>query len=228
MTGSSHAPRGAIFDLDGTLVDSYDAHLDAWRLVARELGHELTLEQFGRQFGRTNEPIIEELCEWAGRPRPAAAEIAEIAERKESLYRERIALAFPTMPGGPALLGSLHREGWRLAVGSSGPPENVRVAVAGLGAERLFSGLVTGADVSRGKPDPEVFLLAAKRLGVEPRRAIVVEDAPAGVEAAHRAGMRCVALCSRGRTREELAAADLIVSSLGELSPARFAAMLAP
>lgn len=220
-------PRGAIFDLDGTLVDSYDAHLDAWRLVARELGHELAVEQFQRQFGRTNEPIIAEICEWAGRAVPDAAGVAAIAERKESLYRARIAAAFPVMPGGPALLQSLDAAGWRLAVGSSGPPENVRVAVAGLGAESLFRHCVTGADVSRGKPDPEVFLLAAERLGVPPRRTIVVEDAPAGIEAARRAGMACVGLASKGRAREELAGADLVVDALAALSPERLEALLA-
>ncbi len=221
------SPRGAIFDLDGTLVDSYDAHLDAWRLVARELGHELTVEQFRRQFGRTNEPIIEELCGWAGRAVPDAAGLAEIADRKESLYRERIAASFPVMPGGPDLLRALSAAGWRLAVGSSGPPENVRVAVAGLGAGALFHHCVSGADVSRGKPDPEVFLLAAERLGVPPQRAVVVEDAPAGIEAARRAGMACVGLASKGRTREELAAADLVVDSLESLSPDSLEALLA-
>lgn len=211
--------RAAIFDLDGTLVDSHDAHLDAWTIVARELGHELTAAEFRRQFGRTNPPIIRELLEWTGAPPPDDARIAELAERKESLFRDRVAKSFPVMPGGPELLASLRGAGWRLAVGSSAPPENVAASVAGLAAEHLFEVLVSGDDVRQGKPDPEVFLLAASRLGVACERCVVLEDAPAGVEAARRAGMVCVGLASKGRTREELAEADLVVDSLHSLSP---------
>jgi len=226
MTDAPSAIRGAIFDLDGTLVDSYDAHLAAWRAIAAELGHDLTLAQFARQFGRTNEPIVREILEWAGRPEPTPREIAAIADRKESRYRDLIAAAFPTMPGGPALLEALQNAGWQLAVGSSGPPENVRLAVGGLRAEAIFAACVSGDDVVHGKPHPEVFLLAAARLGADPASCVVVEDAPAGIEAARRAGMAAIGLCSKGRTRRELAEADLVVESLDELDPATFAQLL--
>jgi HAD superfamily hydrolase (TIGR01509 family) len=209
----------AIFDLDGTLVDSHDAHFEAWSIVARELGHDLTAAQFRRQFGRTNPPIIRELLEWTAAPPPDDVRIAELAERKESLFRDRIAQSFPVMPGGPDLLEALRGSGWRLAVGSSAPPANVAASIAGLGAGGLFEVSITGDDVQHGKPDPEVFLLAAGRLGVDPVRCVVLEDAPAGVEAARRAGMACVGLASKGRTREELADADLVVESLESLSP---------
>jgi beta-phosphoglucomutase len=211
--------RAAIFDLDGTLVDSHDAHFEAWTIVAREIGHALTAEQFRSQFGRTNPPIIRELLEWTGAPPPDDDRIAQLAERKESLFRERIAQSFPVMPGGPALLASLRGAGWRLAVGSSAPPANVAASIEGLDADELFEASITGDDVRHGKPDPEVFLLAASRLGVPCDRCVVFEDAPAGIEAARRAGMACVGLASKGRTREELAAADLVVDALEALSP---------
>lgn len=220
------APSAAIFDLDGTLVDSHDAHFEAWTIVAREIGHELTAEQFRSQFGRTNPPIIRELHAWATASAPGDDRIAALAQRKESLFRERISEAFPIMPGGPRLLESLREAGWRLAVGSSAPPANVAASVAGLGAADLFEALVTGDDVRHGKPDPEVFLIAADRLGVGPDRCVVLEDAPAGVEAARRAGMVCVGLASKGRTRRELADANLVIDRLDQVSPDVLEALL--
>lgn len=212
----------AIFDLDGTLVDSYDAHFDAWRSVASEIGHELTVEQFARQFGRTNDPILRELFGWVGREAPDREGLRSLADRKESLFRSSIERSFPAMSGSRELLRALRSKGWRLAVGSSAPPDNVALAVAGLEAASLFEAIVHGDDVTHGKPDPEVFLLAAARLGVTPAECVVVEDAPPGLEAAQRAGMASIGLASKGRTREELAAADLVVDSLEELDPRTF------
>ena len=123
------------------------------------------------------------------------------------------------MPGAPDLLRSLDEAGFALAVGSSGPPANIELVLSRLGNRSLFRAVVTGMDVTRGKPDPQVFLIAAKRLGIPPRRCAVVEDAPPGVEAANAAGMASVGLASTGRTRESLAQADLVVGSLAELSP---------
>src|SRR5690606_24181756 len=114
----------------------------------------------------------------------------------------------------------LHADGFRIAVGSSGPPENVDLAIEKLGIGPFLSAKVTGLDVTRGKPDPQVFLIAAQKLGVPPERCVVVEDAPAGVAAAKAAGMACVGFPSTGRTRDDVADADLIIASLNELSPA--------
>jgi beta-phosphoglucomutase len=126
---------------------------------------------------------------------------------------------FPSMPGVDALLAMLHIAGFKLAVGSSGPPENVALVVEKLAAQRLFDAIVTGRDVVRGKPDPQVFLLAAERLGISPARCAVIEDAPAGVAAANAAGMASVGFTSTGRTRSDLAAANAIVGTLDEITP---------
>ena len=122
------------------------------------------------------------------------------------------------MPGAVELIDALSEAGFLLAVGSSGPAENIAVSLAGLGRAEKFSSLVTGSDVTRGKPDPQVFQLAAQRLGLSAEFCAVIEDAIHGVEAAHRAGMACIALTGTA-TREQLAAADLVVESLCELSP---------
>jgi beta-phosphoglucomutase len=126
------------------------------------------------------------------------------------------------MEGAVELIESLVHAGFRVAVGSSGPAENVQLSIEQLRVGRLLSATVTGDDVKRGKPDPQVFLIAAERMCVPPARCVVVEDAPVGVEAARRGGMRVIALASTGRTVEQLRAADLVVNSLRELSPENF------
>jgi beta-phosphoglucomutase len=206
----------AIFDMDGVLVDTYHAHFHSWLDVARPYGFSFTEEQFGATFGRTSREII---AHFWGEGRLGDAEIAAMDEEKEAAFRRIIADDFPAMPGAAALLGRLREAGFRLAVGSSGPPENVELVLERLGARALFDAVVTGRDVTRGKPDPQVFLLAAERLGVEPSRSAVVEDAPAGIAAARAAGMAAVGLASTGRTRAELGEADLVVDWLEELSP---------
>lgn len=207
---------GAIFDMDGVLVDSYFAHFQSWRELAAELGVQVTEEDFARHFGRTSREIVE--AYW-GVGRFTDEQIRELDRRKEEYYRRIVAAQFPEMPGVRKLLRSLRDAGFRLAVGSSGPPENVALVLEKLEAHELFHAVVTGMDVTRGKPDPQVFLLAAERLGLPPSRCVVIEDAPVGIQAAHAAGMAAVGLTSTGRDRHSLAHADLVVASLDELSP---------
>ncbi|MBT4867016.1 MAG: HAD-IA family hydrolase [Planctomycetaceae bacterium] len=126
------------------------------------------------------------------------------------------------MDGAFDLLSALHAADFALAVGSSGPADNVQMVIEKLGAVDFFSAAITGSDVDRGKPDPQVFQLAAERLGVSANRCVVVEDAPVGIAAARAAGMKCIGIASTGRTREELRAADLVVGSLREVSVVDF------
>jgi len=220
---SDSQPKAAIFDMDGVLIDSYRAHFESWRQVAAEHNRVYTETQFAAGFGRTSREVIAE--QWQGESLPSE-KIAEIDRRKESLFREIISRDFPAMAGAIELIESLVGAGFRVAVGSSGPTENVRLAIERLGIGRLLSATVTGDDVKRGKPDPQVFLIAAERMRVPPARCVVVEDAPVGVEAAHRGGMRAIALASTGRTVEQLRAAELVVTSLWELSTDRFEEVL--
>ncbi len=210
-------PLAVIFDVDGVLVDSYRAHLQSWLDEAGGRDLDLTEEQFAATFGRTSREIIR--ARW-GRSLGEAG-VEAMARAKEARYRRIITEDFPAMPGAAALLERLGAAGFRLAVGSSGPPDNVELVLERLGVRPLVGAVVTGADVTRGKPDPEVFLLAAGRLGVEPARCAVVEDAPAGIQAARAGGMSAVAMLSTGRRESDFAdaAADLVVRSLAELSP---------
>jgi beta-phosphoglucomutase len=115
-------------------------------------------------------------------------------------------------------LGRLRDTGWRQAVASSAPPANIEVIIEVLGLEDLFDGWVSAEEVAHGKPAPDVFLLAAQKLGVAPHRAVVVEDAPAGVEAGRRGGMRTVGIASLARSLH----ADIVVRSLDELDDDAF------
>ena len=149
----------------------------------------------------------------------------ELDERKEALYREIIRANFPAMDGSAELVEALAADGFRVAIGSSGPPENVALVLEQFTAGRRIDAVVTGADVTRGKPDPQVFLLAAERLGVPPASCAVVEDAVHGVTAALRAGMAAIALTGT-LEREALSAADAVVDSLRQLSPQRIRALI--
>ena len=206
-----------IFDMDGVLIDSYQAHYQSWLEMAGRRGLSISPQQFQESFGRTSR---ESMAQFWGPGRFSDEEVKAMDEEKESAFRSIIAADFPAMPGAKELVAALDEAGFGLAVGSSAPPENVNAALDRLGLRQRFGAVVNGSDVRRGKPDPQIFLLAAARLGVPPSRCLVIEDAPVGVAAAAAAGIACVGLASTGRTRESLREAQLVVDSLTELSPA--------
>ena len=212
-----------LFDMDGVLVDSYDAHLESWLVVAKEQGENFTKEDFDSVFGRTSFEIIEEL--WTN-SKLSREEMLQLDDRKEAIFREILQKDFPGMPGAKELIVALDNAGFQLAVGSSGPPENIEFVLNQLGVKERFDAIVTGKDVKRGKPDPEVFLTAAQKVGVEPSRCVVIEDAPLGVVAAHAGGMKCVGMASTGRTPEMLNEAELVVKSLTLLTPETFVELI--
>ena len=206
---------GVIFDVDGVLVDSYEAHFQSYQKLGDEHQLQMTRADFFHYFGRTTRETIVEL--WQHR-KFSDEQVTALDDRKETLYREILKKDFPEMAGSCELIDRLAAVGFQLAVGSSGPPENVTLVVRQLKREKLFAVQVTGSDVTRGKPDPQVFLIAAKRMGVSPIHCLVIEDASAGIVAARAARMATVGLVSTGHNRDELSAADLSVHSLQELS----------
>lgn len=209
-----------IFDVDGVLVDSYQAHFITLREEAALHGLSCSEQEFAANFGRTTRETFATLWSQAGF---TAEQITQFDLAKEQRYRDYLRNHFPVMPGARELIDDLAAAGFRLAVGSSGPPENVALTLAQLGRESSFAAKVTGSDVARGKPDPQVFLLAAQRLGVDPRYCAVIEDAPPGIAAANAAGAVSIGFTSTGRTAEQLAAANHIVGSLKDLSAKRLA-----
>ena len=210
---------GVIWDMDGTLVNTAELHFEAWRVTCAELGRDFSRAEFAATFGRRNPDIMDFL--FPGRF--SAAEVDRIGERKEQLYRaaaERLGVTL--LPGVRPLMEGLHRLGVKQAIGSSAPRANLDLILRLTGIEGFLSAVVSAEDTTRGKPDPQVFLVAAQRLGVEPRRCVVFEDAPAGVEAAKAGGMKCIAVRFVGHhSADKLAraGADRVVASLEEVSP---------
>lgn len=207
-----------IWDVDGTLVDTAELHFRAWVELCRGLGRDFTRADFAATFGRRNPEIMRHLFG----DRFDAAAINDLGYRKEELYkaaarREGVSL----LPGVRELLEGLHAAGFRQAIGSSAPRGNVDLILEMTGSARFFGAISSAEDTQRGKPDPQVFLVAAEKLGVPPRRCVVMEDAVAGVEAARAGGMKCVGVTFVGHHPDESlrrAGADLVVKTLAEVS----------
>ena len=215
--------KGVIFDVDGVLIDSYEAHYLAWRDLTDTHGFDLTEELFAQSFGRTSREVI---ALWWGQDCFSDEQVQEMTDCKEAIYREKIAHSFPEVPGAKELIQALDQAGFKMAVGSSGPPGNVAAALNVVDPDQRIVARISGDDVEVGKPDPQVFLLAAECLAVPPQRCVVIEDAAPGIAAAQAAGAASVGYVGSGRTAEELRAADLVVTSLTELSPGVLAALL--
>ncbi|QGJ69465.1 Phosphorylated carbohydrates phosphatase [Planctomycetales bacterium 10988] len=214
---------GVIFDMDGVLVDSYDAHLKCWQRLAEEIDQPLTQREFELYFGRTAREMIREL--W-GQDSLTDEEITKLEARKESFYHEMLEEEFPEMPGAKTLIENLQKEGFKIAVGSSGPPENVNIIIEQMSLAPFLNGAINGNMVEKGKPDPAIFLKAAEAMQIDPSHCLVIEDAPPGIEAAHAAGMTCIGIASTGRTVEELQAAEEVITQLSQTSPDRIATII--
>ena len=205
-----------IFDVDGVLVDSYTPHFRSWQILAAQHNREYTEAEFIAGFGRPSREVIVE--QWPDKSLDEQ-ELRELADRKESIFRELISSHFPAMDGATELVKQFHAEKFDLAIGSSAPRDNIELILERLAIGPMLSAHVTGDDVTAGKPDPQVFLLAAEGLHIPPARCAVVEDSAAGVKAARAAGMTVIGLVSTGHSQEELSDADVVVNSLRTISP---------
>lgn len=193
----------AVFDLDGTLVDNMAYHLEAWAELARSEGRELTAERFARELaGKKTDETLPLLL---GRP-VTADEAERLAARKEAHYRALYRPHLALVPGAGSLLRALRGRGLRAAIASAAPPENRALVLDGLALGGLFDAVVGGEAAARGKPFPDLFLAAARALGVAPEHCVAFEDAPLGVRAARAAGMRAAAVTTTS-PREELLSA---------------------
>ena len=209
-----------LWDLDGTLVDSAAHHWVAWRdTLAAEKRSVLPLD-FVNTFGKRNDEILHELFgahlapEWIDR----------VSETKERAYRRLLRLrGVEPLPGALEWLARLREAGWKQALASSAPRPNIDAVFEVVGLGRLLDAVVSADEVGRGKPHPAIFLEAARRLSLAPGQCVVVEDAPAGLEGARRAGMASIGLLSAHHPALE---ADLVVSSLDVLPPDAFDALL--
>lgn len=202
-------PRAVLWDLDGTLIDSADYHWQAWQAELLQHGYSLREEEFASCFGKRNDTILRM---WL-RPDLPDVEIARISESKEARYRVHLrAGGLALLPGVENWLQRLKRAGWRQAIATMTGIANLEAILEVVAMRQYFQAFATAEDAARGKPEPDIFLHAAQRLGVPPERCIVVEDSPAGIEAARRAGMRCIAVGAGS------ASGDVSVGSLADLA----------
>ena len=209
-----------LWDMDGVLADSTRLHYLSWVKTFEKRGIEISYEMFTRTFGRNNRAV---LTDFLGRP-PGEEELEEIAEEKEVWFREHIPGNMDLLPGVMDWLQRFQAWNFKQAVASSAPQENIELQVDSLNIRPFFGGLVSAAKLP-GKPDPAVFLEAARRLGIAPADCVVMEDAPAGVQGAKNGGMRCVAVLTTQNT-SALQGADLIVNRLTDLTQDQVRALL--
>ena len=208
--------KGLLFDMDGVLVNNLEIHRQAFAEFFRFYGVERTFDELNRVFGRGNDDIMGELM-----PRDVVERVGirELGYQKEAIYRRIYAPIIEPQPGLINFLADAEREGLRSAVGSSGYRVNVDFVLDKCNIARHFSAIVAGDEVTNCKPHPEIYLTAAAKLGLKPSECVVFEDAEAGIEAAHRAGIKVIAFATTF-DREFLAQtdADVIVDDFRDVT----------
>lgn len=207
----------ALFDMDGVLVDNTDFHVNAWLQFAQKHNRPLTKEQYVENI---NGHISADAMAYVFQRPISPGELIVLTEEKEAIYRELYRPHLAPAPGLLDFLKALKEDNVRLAVGTSAPESNVRFTLDGLPLRSYFDVIVDASMIKKGKPDPEIYLTAAKRVGIELAHCVVFEDAFAGIEAGLRAGMKVVALATT-HTPEELAdtGVALIVHDFTDLTP---------
>lgn len=215
-----------IFDMDGTLVDNMAYHGKSWLAFFARRQQEIDAEAFfAATAGRQNHEIFRSYVTSASGDELSDTELAQLADEKEGLYRQLYAPHRQAVHGLLPLLAQAKSLNCALAVGTAAPPENIAFILDALDLRQHFASIVGGRDVARGKPEPDIFLLAAQRCAVAPEHCIVFEDAPLGVEAARRAGMRCVALCTT-YAAEKFASFDNVIACVKDFSAIDLAQLL--
>lgn len=204
--------QGILWDMDGVIANTAPFHFEAWRDTFKKRGVNFTKEDFDHTFGLRNDSIIQKIL---GK-KISAEDIEAIAQEKETNFRHRLPPVLQPLPGVLQLLKALKNAGFKMALASSAPKENLDLLTLKLGIKDYFDAIVSDKEVKEGKPSPELFLLAADRLKVLPHNCIVIEDAIAGVAAAKAAQMKCIAVTNT-HPRDSLSQADTVVDSLEQV-----------
>ena len=206
---SENRLEAVLWDLDGVIADTGKYHYLAWTDVFGKWGVNFTEKDFMRHFGRRHDTIIR----FALGDGITPAEFDAITEEKQANYRRRVSRDIRALPGALELIRALNARKIKTAIASSAPLENIDIILGGLRIRDCFQAIAQGPEVPEGKPSPQIFQLAAEKLGVGPGNCVVIEDAIAGVDAAKRAGMKCIAV-TNSHPGSRLQKADLIVDTL--------------
>jgi beta-phosphoglucomutase family hydrolase len=219
---TTNQSQAVLWDMDGVIVDSAVYHMRSWQLTFEQTGITFTDDNFKHVFGLRNDEIIRSIL-----GKDFTQERFEaIARAKEEAFRKLIKDNVKALPGVLKLLSDINATGFQQVLVSSTPLENIDLIIDKLGIRQYFQQIISGYDVTEGKPSPQGYLLAAQRLGVNPENCIVIEDAVAGVQAAKKGGIKCIAVTNT-HPAESLIAADLIVSSLEQVNVAVVGKLLA-
>jgi beta-phosphoglucomutase family hydrolase len=198
--------QAVLFDMDGVVVDNLPYHVDAWLLFCERKGIPLTREIFYRELNGMNS---KDTFEWFYKREMSRAEIEVLEDEKEFIYRDFYRDHINPAPGLLEFLKTLRAHGIKTALATSAGPGNIDFILDGLGIRDQFDAVIGGAEVRKGKPDPEIYLKAADLVGVEPGLCWVIEDSLQGIAAGQSAGMRVVGI-STSHTPAELAHTDVV------------------
>lgn len=213
MTATAQV-RAIVFDMDGVLIDSHPAHRVAWQQFLRSVSVDLDHSDLAYILeGRTRTEILRHFL-----GELPQAQLEEYGQRKDEIFRN-LEHSIRPAPGVLDFLRELDRRGLARAVATSASEIRTASTLERLGMGGYFDAVVTAADVSVGKPHPQVYQLACACLNVQPQQALAFDDAPAGVQAARSAGMRCIGVTSNGRTNALLqAGAERVIDSFAGLA----------
>jgi HAD superfamily hydrolase (TIGR01509 family) len=213
----------ALFDMDGVIVDNMAFHQKAWELFFDKYRPSMTLEEFMLQFGRTNRDLFQVLF----KRKISAEEEARFGEEKEALYREAYASHVEAVPGFVDFIADLKAHDVRTAVATSAPRINLDFVLERLPIVPYLDVLADSSWVTRGKPDPEIYLKTASALGCLPKTCVVFEDSFAGIRSGQNAGMKVVALATT-HPLERLSpyAPDLVIRDFTDIDYAVFRALI--
>lgn len=210
---SFNSIKAVIFDMDGTMVDNNEFHKKAFQEFCKRHGKTLTDEEYMKKFsGRSNKQVMplvfgKDLTE---------EEFHRYDDEKESIYRDMYADHIKPIEGLHEFLDKLAERGIKIAMATGSPHKNRKFIIDALNLEKVFDAIVGGEEIKRGKPEPDAFLTAAKKLKVPPSNCVVFEDAPPGITAAKRAGMKVVGLLT-SYSREDFKEADLIIENFTQI-----------
>jgi len=205
--------KAVIWDMDGVIADTAQYHLKGWQIVFRKRGKNYTDEDFRRNTGKRSDSTVREVLG----EKIAHGEIMAIIREKHENFLQLIRQNIRPFPGVLKLIALLKERGFKIAIASSAPMKNIQLITQSLKIHNRFDAIISGWEVTKSKPDPQIFLLAAEKLGVEAENCIVIEDAIAGVTASKRAGIHCIAVTNT-TTREDLREADLVIDTLEEIT----------